>query len=242
MTRYLTTLFGKSSQPPVYHARRPIWLLRDAVLLAQEAETKSQVVATLIDAATFARASIISSFFSIESAANCLLDALKLPEMLEKELERLPTAQKFDLYLRLAIPNAKLDYGSHLLQALQELGGLRHEYVHPKVEKTKLKPVSRDTVVADFGETPKLGIPRDADSWEFEDAVKAFQAATDFLDYFFVDMCKYEKDWTIEILTATREVHLPPTTSYSGEDQLFEVPRSKWGIKMRFLTAGEEPR
>ena len=100
MTRYLTTLFGKSSQPPVYHARRPIELLRDAVVLAQETETKSQETATLIDAGTFARASIVSSFFSIESAANCLLDALQVPEMLERELERLPTAQKFDLYLR----------------------------------------------------------------------------------------------------------------------------------------------
>jgi len=136
-----------------------------------------------------ARASILAAALSVESFANCLIDALNLPANHSRKIERLPTLNKIDACLTLSALET-LDPARPEVQKASDLIRARNDFVHIKTSKAvaQVAPArlqSTDSPRWDFSPQPDfyptLGISKLPLAWMADDAHKALSAACAFI-------------------------------------------------------------
>lgn len=234
-----------------YHQRNFLQLFWDAARLARMAQETTDDDETEFSCA---RASIMSSVFSLECAANCCVEILPNGSGFQKDIAKLPFLSKFEVFLSVNFQGKILDRGRVEVQAVKELKSIRDSFTHPKVRKTKLLTVDRDTIeykagsgfiasifgdgsakTYDFGCTQYLKIPKTI-TWQAKHAISALDATANFLNYFFIELCSFDSDTINDILTSTEEVTLTPKYHY-GTVQIPELVRAKeqWKLKLDFL-------
>lgn len=136
-----------------------------------------------------ARASILSSILTLESAANALLVSLELGAKFAGELDRLPVLGKYETYLRLSEGAKPFDRGVVEVQSVQELLRARNDYVHSKIKSI---PADVDDLrkqgnmvampLEMTGEQwPTIGITKRPMFWSADSARSALKATADFL-------------------------------------------------------------
>lgn len=141
-----------------------------------------------------ASAAVLQSTLLIEAAANCCIYDLHLDSKLSKELDRLPSLTKLDLFLLIRTGGKKaIDRGASLYQDVQELKNIRDRTVHPKTSRIMWTQVDADNAFGKHDKTPRLGINLTNLSWSVDDAIKAFKAANRFLDNFFTELCSMNR-------------------------------------------------
>src|ERR1051325_11775116 len=67
----------------------------------------------------YVRAAIFNCAFALEAAANACLDRLNLQDGTHKELERLATLSKFEVFLQRAAPGKTIDRQDPLVQPIE---------------------------------------------------------------------------------------------------------------------------
>lgn len=216
-----------------YHKRNFLDLLCDSVILAQRSFDVSEY-----DEAQFslARASIMSSVFMLECAANCCLDCLPHGRRFLEDLDKLPFLSKFEVFLGLMFPGKNLDRGKIEVEEVQELKTARDWLVHPKVKKAEMKQTTAFIRDWDFGKTTKLEIPKDITLWQPLHAKSSLLASTRFLDYFFGDLCSYDSVTTCNILMSSEPVEIPGKIPIHIS-HIPELIRAKkeWNISLDFM-------
>ncbi|PTB17386.1 hypothetical protein C9I57_28135 [Trinickia symbiotica] len=146
-----------------------------------------------------ARTSILASIFSVECAANCLIEALDVSKPLKQEIDKLNVLAKFDLYA-VRTDSAQVDRSDARCGRIVELVQARNAFVHPRRKRTKLEVEGLAETEADHmigvsieGELyPALGIPIWPVFWIDSSAEKALTASCDFLSWYFTDLLKWE--------------------------------------------------
>ncbi len=132
------------------------------------------------------RSAIAFSALALESAANCCLDALRLPKDSFEDFEKLPTLAKFDLFLTRVNGKQLLDREHVLVRPIRNLISCRNEFVHSKVRKEQAQAGRVEPKI-----WLPLGLPHNSDYWQPLHAVKCFTVLADFLNYFFFELCGY---------------------------------------------------
>ena len=197
------------------------------------------------------RAAVIARAMAVESCANCLLDALKLPSRSASDLERLPTMTKLDVCLRLRTSDCKcIDRGDSRVAKVAELISIRNDFVHPK----------RQTLTAEWGvdsSTPEgykiqfdysdklheqLKIPKTGLHWNSSHARAAAEATFSFFDFLFRDLLEADVGTVYDLVGSRMIAELSDEGSHliaSGPVDEYEE-LLKWatenGLETRFLS------
>lgn len=139
---------------------------------------------------TLARASILSSVLFLEACANACLDTLDLGRRFSDEIDRLSTAGKFDLFLRMRPRSKPLDRSRSEFQGYSELKSLRDAFVHPKAQKYDWLEWSEHSSVSTSPKSSALGMAKIPAYCTTKDAVIALRASHRFVSYYFRDCAK----------------------------------------------------
>lgn len=245
------------TQEETHYQRNFLDLFWDATRLARMAQESNENDETELSCA---RASIMSSVFSLECAANCCIEILPSGNGFKKDIDKLPFLSKFEVFLGVMFQGKNMDRGRIEVQAVQELKSIRDSFTHPKVKRTKLTIVDGDgielkvgagfiapifgtdiTKTYDFGCTQYLNIPKNI-TWQTRDAISVLHATANFMNYFFIDLCSYSSNTINEILTSSEEVCIPAKTNY-GTVQIPELVRAmdQWKLNLDFLGGRRDP-
>ena len=237
MTVRRTRMLGSHGGDDFYSRKRFLDLLFDAVRFAELAddEQKASPDGPTEKEEMLARAAVIHACLMLECAANCCLDAMRVSKRLEEEVERLNPIAKFELYVAIMVAGKRFDRGSRPVQEAAELQDIRNDYVHPKVVTMQMQDIAPDAKEVDFGATHHLKIPNDQEEWDYSVAIRALKAACGFVDYFFLELCRYDQNTTLEILISSRRAEFPTKGGYSVVLEPFRRARAEWKIPMRFL-------
>lgn len=154
-----------------------------------------------------ARASISASMFSVECAANCLIESLEVETKLKLDIDKMPVLTKFDMYARLS-ENASLSRSDARVGRIDELTRLRNEFVHPKVRRAEVSfgtPTESDhdytvNMGIEAEVTGSLRIPRVSSYWSNESASTVLTACTDFLAWYLGTVLRYDAPRSTSIL------------------------------------------
>ncbi|GFO64283.1 hypothetical protein M1B72_12660 [Geomonas paludis] len=234
----------------IYYRRNFYDLFWDAVRLGRMAQEVQEDDDTEFSCA---RASIMSSVFSLECASNCCVEIMPSGSGFKKDVDKLPFLSKFEVFLGVMFPGKTLDRGRHEVQLVQELKTIRDSFTHPKVKRTKLIRVDSNcefkegagyisnifgtgpTRSYDFGCTQFLNLPNTI-TWQAEDAISVLHAATKFLNYFFVGLCSYDSDTINDILRSSGEISIPSKISYGRlDDPELKRAMDRWKLNLDFL-------
>lgn len=166
------------------------------------------------------RSSIMTAVFALECAANCLLGHVfkHKSDGIYASLERASsTLDKFEISLLQMDTKGKFDRGATPCQKAKELIDRRNQFVHPKVRQIDMKPEFPDDPEIGVAFTPKSapnqkvesvsGIPADASAWTLQDSRLAIKIVVEFLDWFFIDLCKQKPQQTMRILFREQILH-----------------------------------
>lgn len=154
------------------------------------------------------RASILNSILLLESAANCLIDALDLPDKYYKDIEKLPFLSKFEFFLGKVKPDKKFNRGINEVQCVAELKSIRDFYVHPKVKKSKYQKIGDNIWDTDYGATNQLKFPRDPSCWTREHAILTLKTINNFFNVFFLKWCELSSDSVVDLLLSSEKADL----------------------------------
>lgn len=184
----------------------------------------------------FIRSSILNSILLLESGANCLIDALNLPNQFYKDIEKLPLLSKFEFFLIKTNNMRKFDRGCKEIQAISELKSIRDFYVHPKIKKAKYTKINDYSWHADHGETKLLQFPRDPNKWERSHAILALKSVNDFYNKYFLEWCNLQTDAVVDLLLSSDEANLSAPNGASidfvgGLDRAV----TEWSIDFKYL-------
>lgn len=184
---------------------------------------------------TYVRSSILNTVLLLECAANCCIDALKLPRSFQEDIDKLPFLSKYEFFLRRVNASANFDRGCRELQQAAELKSVRDGYVHPRVSKGPWIEVLQ-VWETDSDATRMLKIPRNPNGWCSEHGVVALKAANDFFNRFFLSWCEFDSDTVCGILLSGDMASIP-ATSITSVDAIGQLDRAvtEWGIDFRFL-------
>jgi len=166
-------------------------LLADAVMQAHLSEQKQYYPEVRL---MLARSSVMHSVFALEAAANCCIQQIPRNHRFRKKAEKWDCLEKFDMYL-LTRPNQPvLPRDNKLVEAVNELVGIRHSYVH---SRTRIRPVVLTGVEApqirlEIGASKYNGIPEMTLAWNDTHAKTALNSIVSFLKYYFVDLCQLD--------------------------------------------------
>lgn len=185
---------------------------------------------------TLARASIVSSMLTFECSANCCLDVLPWPRALRDDIDKLPALSKFELFLKSRDATKVIDRGSPAIQGIDDLKSLRDRYVHPKVRRAEWTSLSATRKTVDLGCSQSLKLPIDTDLWMPKHSVVALRAVSQFLNYFFLDLCELSTNQTCELLVGSGDVDLVHPAGYHM-DSIGDLTRAidEWQLSFRFL-------
>lgn len=138
-----------------------------------------------------ARWSILSAALSVESFANCLLETLSLSKNQFGKLDRLPSIEKIDEYLK-RTNEKSLDRTKSEVKKIIELIRARNDFVHVKTSRTEVEvspAMLQSTDLPRYDATlnpeahPNLGIFKLGSFWQSYEARMALQAVSEFLKY-----------------------------------------------------------
>jgi hypothetical protein len=182
------------------------------------------------------RASVINSILLLESAANCLIDALDLPGNFYSDIEKLPVLSKFEFFLGRVKPDREFDRGTSRVQKIAELKTIRDFYVHPKVKKSKWNRISENVWDTDYGKTNQLGFPRDPRHWRREEAVLALKSVNEFFNLYFLEWCEFSSDTVVDLLLSGEKADLKRPTG-AAIDFVGGLNRAvtEWGVDFEFI-------
>lgn len=154
------------------------------------------------------RASILNSILLLESAANCLVDALDLPGQYYGDIEKLPMISKYEFFLNKIKPEKKFDRGILEVQRVLELKSIRDFYVHPKVKRSKWNKVAENQWSTDYGATSQLKFPRDPSKWRKEQAILALKTVNDFFNKYFLNWCDLKCSAVVDLLLSSEKADI----------------------------------
>ncbi len=191
--------------PPDAVDRGTLVFLEDSIVLAMrsEVEQDSEAIGTL------ARASIMATAMFVEGCANTCLDMLSLDRQFATDIDRLPTLSKFELFVRLYRPRAKLERSRHEVQGLVELKKVRDLFVHPKGQAIIWESWSPEASSSRSPRTKLTDLPKIASYSYDEDAVRAMKAAHVFLKYFFSKVCRFRSSHVSALLLSEDRIPNP---------------------------------
>jgi len=135
---------------------------------------------------SYTRSAVVFCSLALESAANCCLDVLSLQKGAFEDFEKLQTLGKFDLFLRHTPKKGTLDREHKLVRPIRNLISCRNTVVHSKVQtdravKGRIEPKIWEP----------LGLPHNLAYWQPLHAVKCFTVVSDFLNFFFFELCGF---------------------------------------------------
>ena len=203
-----------------------------------------------IDQHKHARASIIASALSVESCANCLLNSVELSSKTSGEIERLPTLTKIDVCIQLAYGDKmKIDRSDNKVAKIQELIGIRNDFVHPKRQSMEAEwgvdPENPEGYKIDFEYTEmphtQLKIPKNGLHWNIDHAKSVAVATLEFFDYIFRQILKLDSGEVYHIVGSRTFANLAEEGSQmiaSGPvDEYEDIFRwaSQNGLAVKFL-------
>ncbi|MFM0239662.1 hypothetical protein [Paraburkholderia phytofirmans] len=186
-------------------------LIADALFHYREASAcrRAQDLGASYRANRHARTSIVASIFSVECAANCLIEALDVSRPLKQEIDKLNVLAKFDLYA-VTTNSMQVDRSDARCQKIVELVQARNAFVHPRRKRTKVEVDGLSETEADHmvgvsiesEQYPALGIPMWPVFWIDSSAEKALTTSCDFLSWYFTDLLKWEPARVFELLAS----------------------------------------
>lgn len=184
-----------------------------------------------------ARGSIINTLLLFECAANCCLEALKLPGSFAGDLDKLPFLSKLDFFA--SHQGAKMDRGRVEVAAIAELKSLRDGYVHPKTHRMPITEISPGYYEATSGKTKQLNLSCDPGGWLRQDAVTVAKAADTFFCYYFTSVCKFDASTVCSVLLDSSAAQIPCNASIAidcigGLDRAVQ----SWGLTFAYLGKG----
>ena len=238
---------NKSKTPAPYLLIQSFFqLLSDAIFFERSAKDSSDVII----AQRYAKASIINSIMTLESAANSCLTQMKHSRKFLDEVDKLTSFAKFDLYA--LYRNAPLiDRGNTAVQKVAELKTLRDRFVHPKQEKAKLDISLDDTSDPDFAHIGlsfsrnplnATRIDTSSEFWFETDATNALLSVIEFFNHYFLTVLQLKHEEVIAIL-GTKVVFDEKTNFLLHKEQLeleFEY-LAEQGIHANFLRLSSLP-
>lgn len=161
-------------------------LLFDSISLGM----MSQVAPDNDASTTLARASVVATTLYIEACANCCLDHLDLPSRFADEVDRLSTAAKLEIFLRLKYPGRTMDRSRVEYQGYSELKRFRDVFVHPRAQQYQWKSWSEEESESFSPQTSLLGLPLIPSYCGPEVVPVALKASHAFMSYFFRELCR----------------------------------------------------
>ena len=194
---------------------------------------------------TIAKASILSTNYALEAAANSCLSSVDITKKLKDEIDRLSTIDKFDFILQWHNKKS-LPRGVIQTQAIKELISQRNALVHPKINSIKLniKTKSGDVNYSYIHESidesgtskSKLSnISLDPDRYTEEDALIAVKVLVRFLNIY------VNKWWGIDVEESANFLMPTWTGSIKAKSVMYErksletVLRNNDDLKIEFL-------
>jgi hypothetical protein len=159
---------------------------------------------------SLARSSIMASIFSLEAAANILMTPIRSPQMLLDMVDQRPSLDKYEFILFGVQPDKKFDRGAKYVQRVRELFEIRNKYVHPKSKAHAIssRELGEGAITIQKQDKPNnLGLPISPDDWAASHAHNVLKAASDFLDYFVIDLCEFEADMIRRLFLNTIEIN-----------------------------------
>lgn len=184
----------------------------------------------------FTRASILNSILLLESAANCLIDALDLPGQHYRDIEKLPMLSKYEFFLGKINPDKKFERGISEVQKIVELKTIRDFYVHPKVKKSKWNKIAENVWDTDYGATNQLRFPRDPSGWRKEQAVLALKTVNDYFNMYFLQWCGFTCDTVVDLLLSSEKADINNPIG-AAIDCVGGLDRAvnEWGVNFEFI-------
>ena len=134
----------------------------------------------------------MDSLLLLEAVANTLLESLEMESSVLEELDRLGVIAKYDIFLRTAFANRKLNRGLQVVAALRDLKTLRDNFAHAKKVKVVWQSWSEDESTSTCEVTSVLGLPRSPCFWWADTSVAVMRAVHGFLAHYFGDLCRFK--------------------------------------------------
>ncbi|OQK17857.1 hypothetical protein AU255_08345 [Methyloprofundus sedimenti] len=216
-----------------FYDRKFKLLLEDSVFLLKMA-IETSVEGYSPKEWSLVRSSIYSSSLLLESAANCCISTLSLSSKYLKDIDKLPVLSKFEYYLQQVNSEMKFDRGCLPVQQASELINTRNLIVHPKPYKNKWVKKDENTKSVDLGETAILKLPKSFFVLKNTHGLVALKAAMSFLNYFFIDLCKYTDNQVRNILVSDIEYPPPSNVSFAHNPDWIWL-NDEWGVDVDFL-------
>ncbi len=211
-------------------------LLIDSVVFAQMAEEVGKK--KFPEASRFSRASILNASLSVECAANCCIARLRNGGRFKDDIDKMPFISKFELYLGLTFNGVSLNRGCDEIEKMKELKAVRDSLVHPKRKTAAAQVIKPNVVKGEWGEWPKLKISRLEKSWNHESAVIVLKATSDFYNYFFLTLCKYNHHQVCSLLMSDfvfKSPSLALPTNYKLSDTNLHKAIENWKLNFDFI-------
>ncbi len=194
----------------------------------------------------YLRASMLSTFLTLECAANCCLFCLNANNALIEDIDRLPPLSKLDLFALHGFKK-KIDYSRNEVQKIKEIKHLRDNVVHPKVTKSAIgKHDEGDRSFAcfsspsllTFSKKPKAatGIVSNSSLWSQVDCLSAIKSIVDFFNYFFKELLQMEKGLVFGLLNDALIIDGKPNSSIYPPSLFNEMEYLKSrGVCVKFM-------
>lgn len=220
-----------------------IVLLTDAILLCELAESLPHLAVSRHSA--LVRASIMSSIFSVEAAANSLMTPAIFPKRLLDYIDKATPIDKFEFVLYAVQPSKNLDRGSKHLQQAAELFEIRNRYVHPRTRSRSINFKQLDENRVSIEKTDEkskhLQIPASPEDWGAEDARRILKATSDFLDHFALELCELKVEEIFGTIFSRVDIEGNVKFVFTAEHREAIVrARKRWKIAFSFL--GDIPK
>jgi hypothetical protein len=144
----------------------------------------------------------------IECVSNCCIRILRMEPESEAELELAKTFVKYDAFL-LAVTRGKkhVPRKHELTRKIASLLSIRNSFVHPKITSVSFTQKGHKLDLNKSKLWPYVDIPRDRKQWLPLHAYRAFVAMSDFLNFYFFDLCGFDATDINDRQTVARIFH-----------------------------------
>ena len=185
----------------------------------------------------FGHLSILSSALALEAAANCALAKLGKRGKTTKDIDKLSVLGKFDVYLLSRGGGDILDRGHKFVQPMDELINVRNAIVHPKIVNKTAAQLNGLTFERETPKSKLLKIPSDRMllRWTGDMAKEVLLRLCDFLNYFFLGLCKHSFEEVPGVLVDQAMFDgVLRQSSYQPTDFIWTA-MNEWKLDTRFL-------
>jgi len=175
--------------------------------------------------------------FSLEAAANALINSISFVGKGKSEFDRLPILGKFALYYFSRSRKMDFDRGCNEVQAIDDLIKFRDDQVHSYLLHHFLEKDDKGQVrFPDINRTNHLDLPLVPYFLKSEDAAVSLKAIDSFLEKFFLEWCDMSVSEITEHLF--HRLVTAPTTAFPMTRpvaSLVESAMDRMGLRLNFL-------